>query len=275
MGRGILVSGQHPDRTRGYDPRAEIVTHKDGWTGWWRFVINEHIQKAEGIASFVIVPADGRPVIRHRPGQYLTFNFDAAETMGLKRNCSIPSGPSDDHYRIAVKLQADGGASAFLYNEAFPGLCGDCTPPAGDFFLTDVPERPIGLLSGGVGLTPMVSMMKLMVEAHPTTRVCYVHGTASRKTHVLDTYIDELAGQHGGMKVHTFCERSGEADDAETGFVMVDWLKANTPFEQADFYLCGPRPFLRSFVPGLIGEGVPSAQIHYELFGPTDEALAA
>ena len=255
--------------------RTEIMTHEGGWTGWRGFVIEERVQEAEGIASFIIKPADGRPVIRHRPGQYLTFDFDAAGPRGLKRNFSISSGPSDDHYRITVKRQADGGASAFLYDEAAPGVCVDCTPPAGDFFLADVPERPIVLLSGGVGLTPMVSMMEMIVEAHPTARVWYVHGTANRETHVLDGHVREMADRHGGTKVHIFYERRDDADDVEAGFVTVDWLKANTPFDQADFYLCGPRPFLRSFVPGLIAAGVPSTQVHYELFGPTDEAFAA
>ena len=255
--------------------RTEIMTHEGGWTGWRGFVIEERVQEAEGIASFIIKPADGRPVIRHRPGQYLTFDFDAAGLSGLKRNFSISSGPSDDHYRITVKRQADGGASAFLYDEAVPGVCVDCTPPAGDFFLADVPERPIVLLSGGVGLTPMISMMEMIVEAHPTARVWYVHGTANRETHVLDGHVREMAGRHGGAKVHIFYERRDDADDVEVGFVTVDWLKANTPFDQADFYLCGPRPFLRSFVPGLIAAGVSSTRVHYELFGPTDEAFAA
>lgn len=255
--------------------RAEIMTHEGGWTDWREFVIAQRRPESEGIVSFILKPVDGRPVLRHRAGQYLTFRFDAASLPGLKRNFSISSGPSDDHYRITVKRQADGGASAFLHDHGFPGVIVETTPPAGDFFLADVPERPIVLLSGGVGLTPMVSMMEMIAEAHPAARVWYVHGTASREAHALDAHIRELAGQHGGTKVHTFYERRGEADDAEAGLVTVDWLKANTPFDQADFYLCGPRPFLRSFVPGLIGAGVPSGQVHYELFGPTDEAFAA
>lgn len=255
--------------------RADILSHDGGWTGWRRFVIAERIQESEGIASFILKPADGRPVLRHRPGQYLTFNFDAAGPKGLKRNFSISCGPNDDHYRITVKRQADGGASAFLYDQAVPGVCVDCTPPAGTFFLADVPERPIVLLSGGVGLTPMVSMMEMIAQAHPTARVWYVHGTASRETHVLDAHIRALAGNHGGAKVHTFYERRDAADDAEAGFITIDWLKANTPFADADVYVCGPRPFLRAFVPGLIAAGVPTEQVHYEMFGPMDEALAA
>ncbi|RXD04792.1 NO-inducible flavohemoprotein [Sphingomonas sp. UV9] len=255
--------------------RTEIMTHEGGWTDWRGFVIAERRPESEGIVSFVLKPVDGRPVLRHLAGQYLTFRFDAAGLPGLKRNFSISSGPSDDYYRITVKRQADGGASAFLHDHGFPGAIVETTPPAGDFFLADVPDRPIVLLSGGVGLTPMVSMMEMIAHAHSSARVWYVHGTASREAHALDAHIRELAELHGGTRVHTFYERRGEADDAEAGLVTIEWLKANTPFEEADFYLCGPRPFLRSFVPGLIEAGIPSDQVHYELFGPTDEAFAA
>lgn len=254
--------------------RAEIMAQEGGWTGWRRFVIAKRIDESEGIASFLLKPEDGKPVSRHRAGQYLTLRFDTAGRPGLKRNFSISCGPNADHYRVTVKRQADGGASAFLHDVAVPGTIVETTPPAGDFFLADVPERPIVLLSGGVGLTPMVSMMELIAEAHPGARVWYVHGTTSRATHALNAHIRALAGQHDGTSVATFYERRDDADDAEAGFVTIAWLKANTPFAEADFYLCGPRPFLRSFVSGLIGAGVPSAQIHYELFGPTDEALA-
>jgi nitric oxide dioxygenase len=149
------------------------------------------------------------------------------------------------------------------------------TPPAGDCVLVDVPKRPIVPLSGGVRLTPMVSMMERISEAYLPARVWYVHGTASRAANALDMHVRGLAVLHGGTKVHTFYERRGETDDAEAGLATRDWLKANTPLEQADFHLCGPRPCLLAVVPGLIGAGVPSGQIHYELFGPTDETFAA
>lgn len=255
--------------------RAEIMAHEGGWTGWRRFVVAERTEESEGITSFVLEPEDGRPVLRHRAGQYLTLRFDLAGLPGAKRNFSISCGPNEDHYRITVKRQADGGASAFLHEKAAPGTVIECTPPAGDFFLADVPERPLVLLSGGVGLTPMVSMMELIAEAHPQARVWYVHGTASRATHALDRQIRALASRHGGTQVATFYEHREEVDDAEAGYVTLDWLRANTPFAAADFYLCGPRPFLRAFVSGLIAAGVPSEQVHYEVFGPTVEAMAA
>lgn len=255
--------------------RAEIMTHDGGWTDWRRFVVTERKDESEGIASFILKPEDGGRVLRHRAGQYLTLRFDAAGRPGLKRNFSISCGPNDDHYRITVKRQADGGASAFLHDEAVPGTVIELTPPAGDFFLADAPDRPIVLLSGGVGLTPLVSMLEQIAAVHPGVPIWYVHGTASRATHALDAQVRALAARHGGTKVATFYERRDEADEAEAGLITIDWLKANTPFVEADYYLCGPRPFLRSFVSGLVAAGVPATQVHYELFGPTDEVLAA
>lgn len=85
------------------------MTHEGGWTDWREFVIAERRPESEAIVSFILKPVDGRPVLRHRAGQYFTFCFDAAGLPGLKRNFSTSSGPSDDHYRTTVKRQADGG----------------------------------------------------------------------------------------------------------------------------------------------------------------------
>lgn len=92
--------------------------------------------------------------------------------------------------------------------------------------------------------------------------------------------MSKLAAVHGRTKVATFYSEPQAADvlgqthDVE-GFVSIDWLKSQTPFDTADFYLCGPKPFLRSLVSGLVQAGVPADRIHYEFFGPADELLAA
>ncbi|PTQ12139.1 NO-inducible flavohemoprotein [Sphingomonas oleivorans] len=254
--------------------REDILARQGGWTGWRRFVIAERRRESETITSFILRPEDGGPVLRHKAGQYLTFRFDAAGRPGLKRNYSISSAPNGDHYRITVKREPAGEASRFLHDEAAVGTIVECTPPAGDFFLSDAPERPIILLSGGVGLTPMVSMMEVIAERHQAVPTWYVHGTTNRSTHALDTHVRGLARRHGAASVTTFYEQAADGD-ALAGFVTLEWLRANTPLADADFYLCGPRPFLRAFVTGLAEAGVRPSRIHYELFGPTDELLAA
>lgn len=260
--------------------RAEIEAFEGGWTGWRDFVVAEKVRESAVITSFVLRPADGGKVIPHKPGQYLTFRFDLPDAPGEKRNYSISAGPNGESYRISVKREDLGAASRFLHDQTRIGDILQATPPAGDFFLADQPARPVVLLSGGVGLTPMVSMVEHIAKEHPELEAHFVHGALNSRVHALDGHVRALAKDHGGVSVTTFYseplagDRAGESHDLD-GFITIDWLKANTPFAEADFYLCGPTPFLKAFVAGLAGAGVPSDRIHYEVFGPTAEAIAA
>jgi nitric oxide dioxygenase len=260
--------------------RTEIEAIEGGWTGWRDFVVAEKIRESAVITSFVLRPKGGGAVIPHKPGQYLTFRFDLPEASNEKRNYSISAGPNGRTYRISVKREDLGAASRFLHDQIQVGDVLSTTPPAGDFFLAEQPTRPVVLLSGGVGLTPMVSMVEHIAKEHPELEAHFVHGALNSDVHALDGHVRSLAKDHGGVTVTTFYsdplagDRAGETHDVD-GFISIDWLAANTPLAEADIYLCGPTPFLKAFVTGLIGAGVPADRIHYEVFGPTAEALAA
>jgi nitric oxide dioxygenase len=260
--------------------RTEIEAIEGGWTGWRDFVVVEKIRESAVITSFVLAPKDGGAVIPHKPGQYLTFRFDLPEASNEKRNYSISAGPNGRTYRISVKREDLGAASRFLHDQIQVGDVLSTTPPAGDFFLADQPTRPVVLLSGGVGLTPMVSMIEHIAKEHPELEAHFVHGALNSDVHALDGHVRTLAKDHGGVTVTTFYsdplagDRAGETHDVD-GYISIDWLAANTPLAEADIYLCGPTPFLKAFVTGLTGAGVPADRIHYEVFGPTAEALAA
>ncbi|EJN05975.1 NO-inducible flavohemoprotein [Phyllobacterium sp. YR531] len=261
--------------------REEIAHTDGGWSGWRPFVVSEKIRESEVITSLILRPVDGQAVLRHRPGQYLTFRFDAPDQVDLKRNYSISCAPNGEYYRISVKREPNGqGGSRFLHDYAEIGTVLETTPPSGDFFLSDAPKRPIILLSGGVGLTPMVSMMETIADHHSELEIHYVHGTMNSTTHAMNDHVHALARQHGRISVTTFysdpCEGDvlGKTHDF-TGFVTIPWLKENTPFDQADFYLCGPKPFLEVFVGGLSRAGIAPDRIHYEFFGPTATLIAA
>lgn len=261
--------------------RNEIMAAEGGWDGWRRFVVTEKIRESATITSFVLRPEDGGPVLRHKPGQYLTFRLRPSAGSELKRNYSISCAPNGESYRISVKREATGqGGSKFLHDHISVDDVIEATPPAGDFFLADSPERPVVLLSGGVGLTPMVSMAEAIAREHPHLDAFYVHGTICSETHAMDTHVRALSDANPRIRVTTFYsdplanDRLGETHDG-VGFISVDWLKAHTPLLEADIFLCGPKPFLRAFVSGLALAGVPASRIHYEFFGPADELLAA
>lgn len=232
------------------------------------------------ITSFELRPVDGGPVLPHRPGQYLTLRLDRPGAEALKRNYSISCGPNDRLYRITVKREPMGAASGWLHDRLREGDVVEATPPAGDFFLPDAPERPVVLLSGGVGLTPMVSMAEHIAIRHPGLETHFVHGALNGAAHAMGAHVRALAAGHGRMSVTTFYSEPGSGDrvgrthDVD-GIVTLRWLLRHTPLADADFYLCGPKPFLRSLVDGLSRMGVPADRIHYEFFGPADELLAA
>lgn len=254
--------------------RAEIEARPGGWTDWRRFQVADRRVEAEGIVSFILRPEDGGPVVPHRPGQYLTLRLDRAGLAGVKRNYSISSLPGDESYRITVKREPQGQASCFLHDHVPVGTILEATPPAGDFHLADDPQRPLLLLSGGVGLTPIVSMLEQLADQHRHVPVFYVHGTTSPAQHAFDAQVRDAAARHGNVLVETFYE-TGADETANPGRITINWLQANTPLTDVEIYLCGPRPFLRHFVSGLGEVGIPANRIHYEVFGPADESLTA
>jgi len=260
---------------------GEHATSPGGWTGWRDFTVGEKKKESEIITSFILVPSDGNRVLQHRPGQYLTFWLDIPGQPSLKRNYSISSAPSDARYRISVKREPQGAASNWLHDHVRPGARLKVAAPAGEFFLPNMLERPIVLMSGGVGQTPLMSMLKAIAGGHPAARAHFIHGTQSGATHALGAEAKALAAASGDrIRVTNFYEqprpedRQGQDYDV-AGRITLDWLRENTPLAGADYFLCGPRAFLRVFVGGLMQLGVPATQVHYEFFGPADELLAA
>ncbi|WP_230291528.1 NO-inducible flavohemoprotein [Croceicoccus sp. Ery5] len=251
-----------------------------GWNGWRDFRVEEVVQESSVISSFILRPADGGPVMDHKPGQYLTFWFEIPGHPPVKRNYSISSAPNGESYRISVKREPHGLASGWLHDEAGVGTILKVAAPAGEFFLGEHTERPVVLLSGGVGLTPMVAMFEALVERGADVPVQYIHGTHDRKTHAMRGHIRVLAESGKAVEIVDFHQTplSDEVkglDYDEAGIITDEWLVANTPVAEADYYICGPRPFLRHAVSTLSLAGVPSERIHYEFFGPADELLAA
>lgn len=251
-----------------------------GWNGWRDFRVDEVIRESSVITSFILRPVDGGPVMPHRAGQYLTFWLEIPGHPPVKRNYSISSAANGKTYRISVKREPQGLASGWLHDEAKPGTILKVAAPAGEFFIDEHPQRPVVLLSGGVGLTPMVAMLEALVESGADVPVHYIHGTHDKDTHAMRDHVRSLVSKGKEMRATDFHQAPlpGEVEGRDydaAGIITDEWLVANTPLADADYYICGPRPFLRHAVSALSLRGVPSSQIHYEFFGPADELLAA
>ncbi|GAM07508.1 NO-inducible flavohemoprotein [Novosphingobium sp. MBES04] len=251
-----------------------------GWNGWRDFRVDQIIEESSVIKSFMLKPVDGNPVLRHKSGQYLTFWFDIPGHPPIKRNYSISSAANGIGYRISVKKEPNGLASGWLHDDAAVGTVLKVAPPAGEFFLPEQSDGPVVLLSGGVGLTPMVAMLETLASQRRENCVQYIHGTHDRETHAMRDHIRSIAAERPAISVVDFHqtpladEVPGEDFD-HAGIITDAWLVEHTDIRNADYFLCGPRPFLRAAVSALSQAGVPSHRIHYEFFGPADELLAA
>jgi nitric oxide dioxygenase len=202
----------------------------------------------------------------------------------LRRNYSISSAPNDRFYRISVKRDATPGfpagqASAWLHDHAQPGTTVQVAVPAGDFFLEQA-EKPVVLVSGGVGLTPMVSMLETIAGNSPDLPTWYVHGAQNGLVHAMRDHVRTLSLGNPAIQTHTFYseplatdQRGRDYDDA--GMISARWLARNTPIDAATYYLCGPKPFLQALVGGLARHGATAGQVRYEFFGPADDLLDA
>ena len=263
----------------------DLASKPGGWNGWRDFRIESVTQESEIIRSFMLVPADGAPVLRHEPGQYLGLQFDLPGRGVLKRNYSISCAPNARAYRITVKREANAGLPAgivsnWLHDQAGVGTVLRAAPPAGDFFLDRTTDAPVVLVSGGVGLTPMMSMLASIEAEMPERATWYVHGALNGRVHAMREIAATAAASTANIQVRTFYaepeaqDQRGENYD-EVGLITAEWLIANTPSDKASYYLCGPKPFLAALVNGLQRNGVPAERVRFEFFGPADELVEA
>jgi nitric oxide dioxygenase len=151
--------------------------------------------------------------------------------------------------------------------------------PAGDFFLGAQDGRPLVLLSGGVGLTPILSMLDTLVAQDTQRDIWYVHAALSGRHHAMKQHLKDIVAAHPGVRSVVFYEFPTPEDVPgqdydEPGRITMDWLKQTVPVPEVDFYFCGPKGFMRMLAIGLRALDVPDERIHFEFFGPA-EALYA
>lgn len=252
-----------------------------GWKEFRPFKVEKKVQENEWITSFYLVPEDGGELADFEPGQYVSVKLKIpGEHYTHIRQYSLSDTPGKPYYRISVKREEAGSehpagiASVYLHEKVEAGDVLQLSAPAGSFVLDRQDRRPAVLISGGVGLTPMVSMLETLVATDPERQVVYVHATRPGSAPAMKEPLEKLAQKHPQVSLHWF-----------EGILEPEWLRNQIPTLKAGFYFCGPVPFMKTVNRALLGWGVPAHDIHYEFFGPagnldsgnesSDEKLAA
>ena len=258
------------------------------------FVVDRKEPESETITSFYLAPEDGAALPTFLPGQFLTFKLSIpAQPKPVLRTYSLSDGqdrlrtyslsdPNADYYRVSIKREAapadrpdlaPGLSSNYFHDAVAVGATLRVGSPRGKFHLDADGERAVVLLSGGVGLTPMISMMNAITQSGARRPAWFIHGARNGREHAMGAHVRSMAAANANVHAHIRYSKP-EADDVEgrdydsRGRVDIALLKQVLPFDDYEFYLCGPTPFLRSLYCGLLSLDVSEERIHYEFFGP-------
>ncbi|PAL05870.1 NO-inducible flavohemoprotein [Peribacillus simplex] len=258
---------------------AEAEHQEGGWEGYRIFTLDKKVVESDVVTSFYLKPKNKESISSYQAGQYLTLK---AEIPGEKythiRHYSLSDSPGKDYYRISVKREdAHGDAppgivSNYLHQQLKAGDTLKFSAPAGDFVL-DHTELPVVLISGGIGITPLLSMLNTVAEKQPQRQVTFIHATINSQTHAFKEHVKQLANNQQNIKsfvvydAPTEDDRTSQHFDKE-GYVDLDFLQSIIPSKEANFYFCGSIPFMEAINKALSQWGVSKDHIHYEVFSP-------
>ncbi|MGV3558783.1 NO-inducible flavohemoprotein [Larkinella arboricola] len=252
------------------------VDKEGGWSSWRPFVVRQKVRESAEITSFYLYPTDGGKVADFLPGQYITVRLFVPELNVLQpRQYSLSCAPNGNYYRISVKRESGdqqrpaGYVSNMLHHQVQEGAILEVAPPAGDFTLDMDKTSPAVFISGGVGLTPFMSMLEYLIQAGKDRPITWIHGCRGYEVHAFKDTVSELSERHGVMSVHTFYDQLEDQtqDNYYEGYVDLSKVK-DAIVPQADYYICGPGIFIKKHFDYLRSEGVDASAIHFEEFGP-------
>jgi hypothetical protein len=266
----LLFTGNWADTVA----RLKAVELQDAWRA---FRIEQVVDEGTVIRSFMLAPADGAGMPRAAAGQHLPIRLTLpGSTVPLIRSYTLSSAPSDALLRISVKRE--GAFSQHLHQSLKVGDIVEARAPAGSFTVDSSVRRPVVLLAAGIGVTPLLSMARHLVHEGQRKRyqrpVWLFQSAHSKPQRAFD---DELAllvaaGKGGLRHVRVLSNVDGaEAgkDYDVAGRISLDLLKQRLPFDDHDFYLCGPGEFTQQMYDALRSMNVADGRIHAEAFGPS------
>ena len=239
---------------------------------WQRWRVHSVQQESADIRSLVLAPEAG-VAPDFAAGQHLPIRITTAAGETLLRTYSISSAPSDGQLRISVKAQ--GVVSQHLHEQVQVGDVLDVRPPLGSFTLNSDSNRPLVLIGAGVGITPLLSMLREQVALGQGRRIHFFQGARTLADLPFQAELRELVQRAGGLlKIHRAlstpeADALSGRDYEQQGRIELAQIKAALPFDDYDFYLCGPAAFTQAIYDGLRDLNVADVRIHAEAFGPS------
>ena len=245
---------------------------------WRTLVLRRRLQESPDTVSFVLGTADGSPLPKALPGQYVSLQVVLPDGARQIRQYSLMRAFEPSEWEISVKAVPgshtdDGTAvpagevSNFLHQNLFEGDEVRASAPFGDLVIEDS-DRPLVLISAGIGVTPIIGILHYLARIESGREVCVLHADRSPARHAHRQELKELVAAMPTASLHRWYEDLGVRPTRDVLRVgRIDLGAVEIPTD-AEIYLCGPLPFMEAVRNSLIDQDVAEADIHYEVFGP-------
>jgi ferredoxin-NADP reductase/MOSC domain-containing protein YiiM len=241
------------------------------WPGFRPLRVSRKARESGNVISLVLEPTDGQPLAAALPGQFLVLRLGPASAPALMRSYSLSGDPGASSYRVSVKREAHGAASAYIDDELQVGDVVHASAARGSFTLRPG-DAPVVLSSAGIGVTPVLAMLHALAAEASTRQIWWLHGTRSSREHPFAEEARELLKALAHHHSYVCYSSSDPGDQPNVDFDAVGRLnmrmlqKLDVP-RNGDFYICGPSTFMSDLTGGLAAWGVAPDHIHTEIFG--------
>ncbi|GAS98243.1 flavodoxin reductase family protein [Mycolicibacterium canariasense] len=249
-----------------------VTVPPPAWPGFRPMRVAATHVESQHVRSLLLANADGTPSPEWIAGQSITLRLPAGPNrMPLVRNYSLSNAPGTSGYRITVKQEPVGTVSTYIHEHLDVGDVVDVAAPRGSFCVTAGTE-PILLVSAGVGVTPVLSMLHHLQATQPTRPVWWLHGARNGDEHPFAAETRALLGALPNGRARVFYSRPSATDRIGVDYDQQGHLDAEAVAtlslpRDGSAYLCGPASFMDQLGAALKSYGLDAANIHAETFG--------
>ncbi len=256
---------------------SSVAQSAGGWLGFRSFTIKRKVDECEDVLSLYLEPSDGQAIMSFQSGQYVTVKVHDGNNDHL-RQYSLVDTSGQRYYRLSIKREngsdsEHGIVSSALHDIFQEGDTLEISAPYGIFTLDPRKNTEVVLLAGGIGITPLMSLLKAIETENPRRKVTIAHAVRERRYHPFAGEIKALVDKHFSFSSEVFYEVA-EVDDLmhegfaiQKGRITAAWLQEHVS-PHAEVYVCGPHAFMQVMISILLRQGHPQSQIHWEVFGP-------
>jgi ferredoxin-NADP reductase/MOSC domain-containing protein YiiM len=243
--------------------------------GFRAFRVTAVEHESADVLSLTMQSTDNQALLPALPGQYVVLRLQpTASAPAVFRSYSLSGPVSTERYRISVKVEPKGTAGNYLREHVRGGDVLDASSPRGSFIL-ESGERPLVLLSAGIGVTPVLAMLYALASARSTRQVFWIHAARDRKHHPFAAEVRRLILGLPRGRSYVCYSRPGSDDKLGEDFDAAGHLSRSVFDEvgiprEADVYLCGPTRFMADMKEVLAASGVAPERIHVEMFNGSE-----